>query len=70
MLDLEEQISNMKIIHVAGTKGKVISYLLLWLTDCLELKPSWEVQFGFCNYWCVACSLWLLIVRENLVVDL
>lgn len=25
MLDLDEQISNMKVIHVAGTKGKVMS---------------------------------------------
>lgn len=25
MLDLDEQIPNMKVIHVAGTKGKVIT---------------------------------------------
>lgn len=37
MLDLEEPISNMKIIHVAGTKGKVFS---INFGGCLEMKPS------------------------------
>jgi len=39
MLDLEEQISNMKIIHVAGTKGKVVSFY------CCGLLVSWNWSY-------------------------
>lgn len=28
MLELDEPIKKMKIIHVAGTKGKVMSYMV------------------------------------------
>lgn len=48
MLDLEEQISNMKIIHVAGTKGKVISFsfvaCLLLETEAIMRIFIWFLQ--------------------------
>lgn len=33
ILDLEEHVAGLKIIHVAGTKGKVISILIFLLTN-------------------------------------
>jgi hypothetical protein len=43
MLELEEAISKLKIIHVAGTKGKVIFIeLQLRLRFASKVKPCWK----------------------------
>lgn len=43
MLELEEPLSKMKIIHVAGTKGKVLDLLfrkdfLLYFVLCISIS--------------------------------
>lgn len=41
MLDLEEAISEMKIIHVAGTKGKVLKFVFMnTMKFCFALYTS------------------------------
>lgn len=47
ILELEESISQMKIIHVAGTKGKVLISTLSWIeTTNLHLLHRFDLWFG------------------------
>lgn len=49
MLDLEEAISQMKIIHVAGTKGKVpkSSLFQAFIESFFLMYELWTLLFDF-----------------------
>ena len=40
ILDLEERVAGLKIIHVAGTKGKVIPILIFLLNKSTRFRPQ------------------------------
>ena len=52
MLDLDEPISKMKIIHVAGTKGKVGTLIIIINWFCNNfLSSSLPLLFGCWENW-------------------